>query len=179
MTVLRLKTWYALWGWKEWIQHVQGDSTVIVFDLGECIWKQKEWKNVKRRNCKLYDHFLNWTDLPCELNGFALSVISMEWWNAILIRRSLAFFEPWKFDRSSTRQDERWEINGNHGWDSCLEFRMLSEYSCVYCGRISMIQKGVPASRVGRFECNEGFRKIRFQNQDWSLDLPKGLIKWF
>ena len=66
MTVLRLKTWYALWGWKEWIQHVQGDSTVIVFDLGECIWKQKEWKNVKRRNCKLYDHFLNWTDLPCD-----------------------------------------------------------------------------------------------------------------
>ena len=40
---------------------------------------------------------------------------------------------------------------------------MLSEYGCVYCGRISMIQKGVPASRVGRFECNEGFRKIRFQ----------------
>ena len=46
---------------------------------------------------------------------------------------------------------------------------MLSEYCCVCCGRISMIQEGVLSSRVGRFDCNERFRKIRFQNQDWSV----------
>ena len=48
----------------------------------------------------------------------------------------------------------------------CTKFyrhlRVFSEYCCVYCGRISMIQKGVLSSRLGRFECNEveGFRKI-------------------
>ena len=27
-----------------------------------------------------------------------------------LLRHSLAVFKPWKFDRSSTRQDEGWKI---------------------------------------------------------------------
>ena len=70
-----------------------------------------------------------------------ISVISMELWNAILIRHSLAVFEPRKFDRSSTRQDEGCKITDEilrFLFGACTKFsgdlRMFSEYCCVYCG---------------------------------------------
>ena len=67
------------------------------------------------------------------------------------------FFKPGTLDRSSTRQDERWEITAmmRFLFGACAKFSgEFLGYCNVYCGRISMVQ-GVPASRVGRFKCNK------------------------
>ena len=140
--ILRLNIWYALWGWKEWIQHANGDATVRICkivsvfptDLGERRWKQKEWSN---QNSKLYHFILNCTNSPCDTRD---PVWWYQWylWNdgMPLSRPSLAILQTL----------ETWQEQ-HVGSDSCLKLAsrisrhhqefLFSEYCCVYCGRIS------------------------------------------
>ena len=157
MAVLRLNIWYALWGWKDLIQHVQGDTTVSVFptDLGVQMKakgvKLPEWQTLSLY-FELYE-FALWYRRPSTTDLH--DIYGMMECN--FDTSFLGCFSNLGNLTGAARGRMRDGISFLFG--VCTKFyrhlRVCSVYCCVYCGRISMIQEGVLSSRVGCFECNE------------------------
>ena len=143
--ILRLNIWYALRGWKEWIQHAKGDATVRICrivsvfptDLGECRWKQKEWSN---QNGKLYHYILNCTNSPCDTRD------PVWWYQWYLWNDGMPLLHP-SFTILQTL--ETWQEQHEAGWgmgsDSCLKLasrisrRSLSTAVFIVVELVSMI----------------------------------------
>ena len=111
MAVLRLIIWCGFWGWKDLIQHVQGDTTVSVFptDLGVQMKakgvKLPEWQTLSLY-FELYE-FALWYRRPSTTDFHDIyGMMEFKFWYVL----PWVFFKSWKLDRSSTRQDKRWEI---------------------------------------------------------------------
>ena len=137
---------------------IQGD-TVIVFptDLGECRWKEKEWKEVMANFIIIFSIARIRPVIPGTQHENSSDIYGMM--ECHLLRRSLAVFqtlETWQEQREAG-----WEM-GNHRWGSCLKLahKISGDLRALGCSRSTAVSI-VPADRVGRF-----LNAMNCQNQE-------------